>query len=264
MLCAAAFGSLSGSSWAFVVAPQAPSVPSLNNGRTKSRPTLPQTRVQLHQRPTTSRLFFSQQQDNDNDWQTFKRAGGNLLKKGVGKIKSLIPFGEETRAEMIKKERKEEITSGLNTMLKDMPLPIRMMGRMVSPLLARAAEEIAEQTAQARDMLDEARIRLADDSGLAEELGGPLRVGEPFSQSSSTMVVNGRSTARVQASFQVVGPRGSGIATMESMNGEITSLNVNANGRNMSIGSRRGGNDFRMASSSKDDNIIEAEIIEKK
>lgn len=265
MLCAAAFGSLSGSSWAFV-APQS-SVPSimhpLNHGP-KSRPTLPQTRVQ-HQHPTT-RLFFSQQQD-DNDWQTFKRAGSNLLKKGVGKIKSLIPFGkseEEERAAIIKKERKEEITGGLNTMLKDMPLPIRMMGRMVSPLLARAAEEIAEQTAQAQDMLEEARIRLVNDPNLAEQLGEPLQVGQPFSQSSSTTVINGQSTARVQASFQVAGPRGSGIATMESNNGEITSLTVDANGRNMSIGSRPGGNDYRKSSSGKNDNIIEAEIIEKK
>jgi len=212
-----------------------------------------------------TRLLFSSQKD-DNDWETFKKAGSNLLKKGAEKIKSLIPFGkseEEKRAEIMKKERKEEITGGISTLLKDMPLPIRMMGRMVSPLLARAAEEIAEQAEQAQDMLEDARLRIVNDPIIAEQLGEPIQVGQPFSQSSSTTVINGKSSARVNASFQVAGTRGSGIATMESSDGKITSLYVNVNGRNLSVGSRRSSG-YSSSSSRKNDNIIEAEIIEKK
>jgi len=190
------------------------------------------------------------------------------VKKGASKLKSLIPFTkteEEKRADIVKKETKQ----GINTMLKDAPLPIRMMGRMVAPLLARAAGEMAEQSKQAQDMLEEARMRLVNDPVLAETLGEPLQVGQPFSQSSSTMVINGKRSARVQASFQVAGTKGTvGIATMEANNGEIRSLTVNVNGRNISVGSRRGGNVFGTSSVKSsvknDNNIIEAEIIEKK
>lgn len=268
LLCAAAFSSLSGGSTAFTT-PSSSSIhlkarpPYLAHTHSSTNhPMLTQTLAHQH-----SRLFFSQR--DDNDWQTFKKAGGNLIKKGVGKIKSLVPFGkseEQKRAEIMKRERKEEITGGINSMLRDMPLPIRMMGRMVSPLLARAAEEIAEQTKEAQEMLEEARMRLVNDPILADKLGEPLQVGQPFSQSSSTTVINGQSSARVQAMFEVAGPRGGGIATMESNNGEIISLAVNVNGRNISVGSSRGGNAYSKSSSSskKGGNIIEAEIIDKK
>lgn len=225
-----------------------------------------------------SRLFFSQKGNNNNDdnsdWETFKRAGANLLAKGAEKVKSLLPFGksdEEKRADIIKKERKEEITGGIQTLLKDLPLPIRMMGRMVTPLLARAAEEIAEQTQQAQDVFEEARIRLMNDPYIVESLGNPIQVGQPFSQSSSTVVINGQRSATVRASFPVVGSRGSGVATLESSNGDIRSLTVNVDGRTLSVGSsRRGGGggggmyNSKSTTNSKGDNIIEAEIIEKK
>jgi hypothetical protein len=226
-----------------------------------NNPVLHRSPVQYRQ----SRHFFSQNQKEDSDWETLKKAGGNLLKKGAQKVKSLLPFGkseEEQRAEMIKKERKDEITGGINTMLKDMPLPIRMMGRMVSPLLARAANEIAEQSKQAQDMLEEARVRLVNDPVLSENLGEPLQVGQPFSQSSSTTVINGKSSAMVNASFQVIGPRGSGIATLASSNGVINSLTVNVNGRNISVGASSGSKFGK--SMGKSSSIIEAEIIEKK
>ncbi|KAL7535041.1 hypothetical protein ACHAXR_006232 [Thalassiosira sp. AJA248-18] len=267
ILCAAAFGSLSGSSWAFVAPPPlvpAPFLPSSARPLVQSSAKYPMPSQTLAQHQL-SRLYFSQK-DDDSDWDTFKKAGGNLLKKGADKIKSLLPFGEsKSRAEIMKKERKEEITGGINTMLKDMPFPVRMMGRMVSPLLARAANEMAEQSKQVQELLEEARLRLINDSALTEMLGGNIQVGQPFSQSSSTTVINGNSSARVQASFEVAGNRSSGIATMESSNGEISSLTVNVNGRNISVGSSRVGNVFGKSSSGKnDDNIIEAEIIEKK
>ena len=264
ILYAAAFSSISGASWAFT-----PPLHPIRTAKAMHHPTLLRQQ-QLRQQQQQSRLFFSQRNDNDDDWATFKKAGSNLFKKGVDKVKSIIPFGksdEEKRAKMIKKERKQEITGGISEMLKDAPLPIRMMGRMVSPLLARAAEEIAEQSKEAQYMWEEARIRLMNDPYISEALGEPLQIGQPFSQAQSTTVINGKSSARVQASFQVAGPRGSGVATLESVNGEIRSLNVNVNGRNISVGSStRGGNAIygKSSSSKKDDNIVEAEIIEKK
>lgn len=219
----------------------------------------------------TTRLLFSQKKNDNNndDWGTIKSAGKKIILKGVNKVKSLLgQSDDEQRAEMVKKERKDEIKGGINAMLKDLPLPIRMLGRMVTPLLARAADEIAEQTRQIQDMLDEAQVRLANDSTVVENLGEPIQVGSPFSQSSSTMSINGKSTSKVMASFPVAGPWGNGIATMEASDGEIRSLSVNINGRNIVVGSSSSrsvyGSSNKSSKTKLVDNIIEAEIIEKK
>ena len=273
VICAAAFGSLSGSSsWAFVaLPPRHPAVvppPLAVRGSPQSKLNMPILQFRQKIRPLSS-----QKKDDDSDWEAFKKAGGNLVKRGADKVRSYLPFlksKDEKRSDIIKKERKGEITGGINEMLKDMPLPVRILGRIVSPLLAKAAEQMAEQSRQAQDVLEEARMRLVNDPVVIERLGEPVQVGQPFSQSSRTISINGRTTATVRASFPVAGPRGDGIATLESSNGEIRSLTMNVNGSNISVGSRRmgggGGAYVGKSSSSKktDGNIIEAEIIEKK
>jgi len=137
----------------------------------------------------------------------------------------------EKLAAIRKKERKEQITGPLNEMLKGAPLPLRLMGKMVSPLLVKAAEEIAEQTADMQEIWEDARMRLINSSEVADACGDSLQISQPFSQSQSTTVINGQRSARVQSSFHVVGPNASGVATLESVNGEIRTLNVNVNGR---------------------------------
>jgi len=252
-LCAAA---LSSHSSAFV--------PSHYHAARNARTTLPiphsHTHIKLqHQQ---SRLFFSKR--DDDDWSTFKKAGSNLLKKGTNKIKSIIPFGkskEEKLAAIRKKERKEQITGPLNEMLKGAPLPIRLMGKIVSPLLAKAAEEIAEQTADMQEIWEDARMRLINSSEVADACGDKLQISQPFSQGQSTTVINGQRSARVQSSFQVVGTRASGVATLESVNGEIRTLSLNVNGRIINVGSIGAGG---AATRATRDNIVEAEIIEKK
>lgn len=122
---------------------------------------------------------------------------------------------------------------------------------------------------------------MVDDGDVVSQLGEPLQVGRPFSQSSSTVVINGRSLAKVRARFNVVGPYGGGVATMESSDGVITNLVVNVNGRDIVVGSSGGGGgkdgrggvfgyDSSLSSvgrggnGGKKEDIIEAEIIEKK
>jgi ABC-type polar amino acid transport system ATPase subunit len=62
-----------------------------------------------------------------------------------------------------------------------------------------------------------------NDNSLTQKLGEPLQVSQSFSQSSSSMNINGKSksTTRVQATFQVVGPYGSGVATMIRVMGKF-------------------------------------------
>jgi len=287
--CAAAFGTLSSSTcWAFVqphrstlpassaaVVPSSVPVSSSNydldfNSNINYVLTTYPNRPARQQQST--RLFFSMRNNNNNeddDWKTLKKAGGNILKKAGSKIKSIIPFGSKTEEEKLAKQRKAEIKGGINTMLKDMPLPVRLMGRMVAPMLSKAADQIAEQSRQAEDMMEEARVRIVNDPAVKSKLGEPVQVGQPFSQSSSTMVINGKSSARINMSFQVGGPYGNGVATMESADGEIVNLVVNVNGMNINVGGS-GGYKFgssspsSSSSSSKKGDIIEAEIIEKK
>jgi hypothetical protein len=251
LFCAAALGSLAGSH-AFVLSP-----PIVATQSVTSRLHI----ASIQQQNQQTRLFFSNN-NQDDDWSNLKRSAGNLVKKGAEKLKSILPFGkteEEKQAAIIKKEQKE----AFNSMFKDMPFPIRMAGKMIAPLLSKVGEEIAEQSRAAQGILDEARVRLVNDSALRQKLGEPLQVGSPFSQSSSSMSINGKSTTKVQASFQVIGPYGSGVATMDSSNGEINSLVVNVNGVNIFIGASTK-NIFGSSTSSKNADIIEAEIIEKK
>jgi hypothetical protein len=288
--CAAALGTLSSSSsscWAFVAPhsalhhPAAATFPSsalLVNGSPSSKKSAHNNNIfthQQHQQLQSTRLFFSSSRNNNNeddDWQTLKKAGGNILKKAADKVKSILPFGkteEEKAAQLAKKQRKEDIKGGINSMLQDMPLPVRLMGRMVAPMLSKAAEQIAEQSQQAADMVEDARFRIMNDPAVVSKLGSPIQVGQPFSQSSSTMVINGKSSARVNASFQVAGPYGSGVATLESTDGQIVNLVVNVNGMNIKVGSMYGSASGYSSSSSSSSNskkgdIIEAEIIEKK
>jgi hypothetical protein len=77
-------------------------------------------------------------------------------------------------------------------------------------------------------------------------------------------VINGQRSARLQAQFQVVGTRQSGVATLETNNGEIRSLTVNVNGRTISVDSCGSKNIYGNFSGKKGDDYIEAEIIEKK
>lgn len=261
--CAATLGSLTGSCHAFVTTPRIAAAPFLAKPHlVSSVGVMDQIPWPIHHRQKT-RLFFSRgNADKDDDWETLKRSAGNLVKKAGEKIMGILPFGkteEQKQAEIIKKERKAEIQS----LFRDLPFPIRMAGRMITPLLNNVAEEIAEQSRAAQDVLEEARLRLVNDASLIQKLGEPLQVGQPFSQSSSTMIINGKSSAKVQASFQVVGPYGSGIATLDSSDGEIRSLVVNVNGFNISVGAREG-SAFKSSSSRRQNDVIEAEIIEKK
>ena len=163
-----------------------------------------------------------------------------------------------------------------------------MLGQMIKPmvgsLVGGMAQAMEEQQKQMSEMLDDARSYIVQDPAAVQLLGEPLEVGSPFSQSSSTMSVNGETRTNLQASFEVRGDRGSGVATIASSNGRIENLSLNVNGRNMAIDvTRRGGASFQSTDSASswsgspkrsdgigknrsmsDDDVIDAEFVEKK
>ena len=83
----------------------------------------------------TTRRFFSGRNDNSN-----KDEGGVLggLKKAA---KSILPASwfqseKEKKAAIERPRVKDEVSGGIKEMLKDAPLPIRMMGSMMGPLVS--------------------------------------------------------------------------------------------------------------------------------
>jgi hypothetical protein len=146
--------------------------------------------------------------------------------------------------EVIRKERINTLKpTGFNSIFSDMFTPFQQMFKS------------AEQSLKSSDMLKEARLRILDNEVVLTKLGEPLQVSPPFSQSSSMSSVNGKKASKVRARFQVGGPYGTGVATMDSVDGEIRSLVVDVNGSTVRIGPREKGGRRRK-------NVVEAEIID--
>ena len=125
------------------------------------------------------------------------------------------------------------------------------------------------------DLLNDARSFILRDSSVIRELGEPLEVGRPFSQSSSTMNINGQVSSKVQSSFEVRGSYGtSGVATLDAINGKISNLNVNINGRYFNVdimerGSVSGKDAYSQQTLGRNKNIgkddfIDVDFVEKK
>merc|ERR1712100_83243 len=80
-----------------------------------------------------SRLYFSSQRDGEG-------AYGFLSKVGSA-VKSALPtkwFGSEEEKLQLqrRKEVRQQVSGGLDEMLRDAPLGMRMMGKMISPLMS--------------------------------------------------------------------------------------------------------------------------------
>lgn len=253
---------------AFTVRPVAPSPPAATGypyyQHSKGPLFLP-TRTSS---PTTR--HFSSRNNNDND----DKGGGGWLDTITNTAKSILPStwfqSEKEKQKAIERQRvRDEVNGGLQQMLKDAPLPIRMMGSMVGPLMSSAmssmAESMAEQQKTVEEYMAQARMALQADEAVTRVLGEPVQVGAPFSQSSSTQSINGQTTTRVEIGFPVNGPRESGMAQLSATQDGLQRLTVQAAGRQISVNlnaPRGGPRKFSSRSDNKDD-VIEAEIIDK-
>jgi hypothetical protein len=217
-----------------------------------------------------TRRYFSSWKDDDEG------KGKGFLSKIKGAAKSVLPtklFGsdEEKRKLQRRKEVEDQVSGGLNDILKDAPLGVRMIGKMVSPLMRKVASKLAETVADQQRaqeaLLDDARGYLMGDPDVTRLLGEPIRIGTPFSQSSSTTSVNGKSQSRVELGVPVTGSIDSGVARLFATQDGISQLQVEAGGRTINVSlSKQQRSSSRGSFSSRsdsDDNIIEAEIIDK-
>ena len=142
---------------------------------------------------------------------------------------------------------------------------------MVSPLLSSMASSLAdtmaEQQRTTEQLMDDARGYLMGDPAVATVLGEPISLGTPFSQSSATTSINGKTQTRVELGMPVFGSRGSGTVRLLATQDGISQLLLEAGGRSINVSLTRksrssfGSSGFKV---NGDDNIIEAEVIEKK
>jgi hypothetical protein len=217
--------------------------------------------------------------------------GGGFLSKIGNAVSSLLGTNSEERKQKAaaierKKEVKNQVSDGIDEMFKGAPLGVRMLGKMVvKPLLGSVASTLAEGMAsQAQTMekvMDDAQRLIMNDPAVVSALGVPIQISPtPFSQSSSMMSVNGQTQSRMQLATNVVGSNRAGIARIVANDDSISQLIVEAGGRVFNVDvtmssssswssgrsfSSSGTSSSSSSSNKKNDNdIIEAEIIEKK
>ena len=228
--------------------------------------------VPSHPVSYTSIRRFSSRNGNNND------GGGGVLDtiKNAAKsvAKSILPSSwfqtEREKQRAIERQRvKDDVKGGLTELLKDAPLPVRMMGRMMGPLVSSAmstmAESMAEQQKTVEETLSRANTFLQSDEDVTRLLGPNPQVGTPLSQSSSTTSINGRTKTRIQIGFPVTGSRASGMAQLSATEAGIERIVVQVDGRQIDVNltSSKRRKSFSGNGNDDDDNIIEAEIIEK-
>lgn len=200
---------------------------------------------------------------------------GNRIKSIA---KSMLPKSwflseEEKKAEMKRNRVKNQVSAGLDQIFKGAPLPVRVLGSMMKPLVSKlmssAAESMAEQQGIIRTLIKDAEKYMVSDDTVIQTLGEPIQTGNPFAQSAASVNTNGKIMSEVGLSFPVSGSRNSGVAQLRAKDGAIQQLEVQiaAGGRviavNLSSQKKTKRKSFPSSSRRDDETIIEAEIIEK-
>jgi hypothetical protein len=223
----------------------------------------------IHGRSTVRYMSYGSSNNNSNDDSGFL---GTITKAAKSAAKSILPSSwfqseKEKQAEIERRRVKNEISSGIKEVFKDAPLPIRMMGSMFGPLVSSAmstmAESLAEQQKVSEDYILQARQFLQSDVSVTRLLGESIQVGAPFSQSSSSSSINGITSTRIELGFPVQGSNGiSGIAQLSATEMGIQRLIVQAQGSQIDV-NLSSTPYSKVRGSGRNDDIVEAEIIEK-
>ena len=135
-----------------------------------------------------------------------------------------------------KKKEESALTKGMDELLKDAPLPVKMFGALAKPLVESMGTMIQE------GMADQDEVLQAAERALRMELGD-VRIGQVFSSSSSNM--NGQKVVNLQFTISD-GSRGA-LSASGSQALELTSLQVqDATGRVIDVLGGGGGGEVEV------------------
>lgn len=144
-----------------------------------------------------------------------------------------------------KKKEGGALTTGLDALLKDAPLPMKALGMLMKPLAQGLETMIAEGAADQDELLNEAQSALRADPRAASLLGDGATIDAVFSTSSSSSSVNGVTRKMIMLQAQASGPAGSGVVAIrgEADGGAVavTSLSLQAGGQAFEVPTLRGG-----------------------
>jgi len=223
---------------------------------------------------------------NRNELFGFRRA----VKRVARKVLPTKWFGtpEEKEALVRKQEVNDRMRGELDKMVKGAPLPVQAFVKYVAaPLMGKIAAKVAEASIRQQEtmeaILDEVRELLGNDPSIVGLLGTPIQIGKPFQQRSGATVINGRRQMRTEFSMEISGPLHNGVCRVVATNEGIGQLLVESNGKVYNVDLTSEGNFFSPSSSSSsssssrrpsaskgrsaafrnNDNVIEAEIIDK-
>jgi hypothetical protein len=244
---------------------------------------------------STQRLYHSKRTDDSSSEQQQSAVRG-LLSKAKNVAQKFLPkkwfqSEEERRRAAELQQVQDQVSGGLRELFKDAPLPLRVLGRAIAPLLSNLLSAAAETAAAQQTTVDAVRQQtlacLNADPAVARALGGGTAVtlGPPVSQASSSSSINGQTRVRVELVMPVTAVGGSSVdnvvlqspgvvrvvATGDGQSDpSLQLLEVQVQGRVISVSTTPGpqSTSSRFAASSRSDgqgdDIIEAEIVEKK
>jgi hypothetical protein len=198
----------------------------------------------------------------------------SFITRALDKIKSMVPFlkdEKQKKADIIRKQSADRVSSEIDRMFQDAPLGLRMIGKMMSPLIGSLAgglvEAAREQSRQMDELLNECENLIAADYLARQELGDIIDIGSPFSQASSTVSVNGVTRKKIEAKFEVRGSKGGGVGILYASERGIDNLLVTVNGRTLNIDTsgriRTEKSKSYLGKNKGKDDIIDAELVEK-
>mmetsp|Transcript_61918 Transcript_61918/g.102905 ORF Transcript_61918/g.102905 Transcript_61918/m.102905 type:complete len:209 (+) Transcript_61918:34-660(+) len=137
-----------------------------------------------------------------------------------------------------------ELVSGVDALLRDAPLPVKVLGGLMKPLIKGMGDMIAESAGDAEALLDVSIRELRLSPQVTAELGRNLQSGGVFSTGSSSSNINGRTQKRIQLGFAVIGSGGQrGMASVVGTANDgsavrIQQLQLQVNGRTIDVSSQ--------------------------
>ena len=164
-----------------------------------------------------------------------ERGGGLGPLKGAGEL-----FGG-----LFQRKPKSKADAAIDAVLKDAPLPIKMMGGLFKGV-ANMAGEAMRDAADDLDRVSDVTIRAVSfDPQAREVLGEDVSTGMPSSQSFSSISVNGVARKRIALQMPIAGTRGSGTVRVDAaVTGDevvLNSCSLDVNGKTIQVSGGDGG-----------------------